>query len=275
MRECAGAMLVALLLVLDRSQALGGESDSRLAIEGAARELSRQLDFMLRAISGLPGPPDRRDLFVSAEKIQFDLIYFQQQFKRKVSREALIIAFDKMDERLNGVMEELQPIEKWESNVRMTARRVRSAEHDLHFAIFNGGGNGNGGGAAARDTQALYRQTLTLLTRTEDLESLAKYVFDDKQTVRRWTDDLEDLRLALVSFQRGQKDKLGRDALKARFIEADRDWEKLVNKLRGLPERQYYLLRGDAAQIDQGFEKMARAFGIKATREKLPPHSFE
>src|SRR5262245_25687246 len=133
MRKCAWALLIALFA---DGSTLAGESDSRLAIEGAARELSRQLDFLLRAISGLPGPPDRRDLFVSAEKIQFDLIYFQQQFKRKVSREALIVAFDKVDDRMNAVMEELQPIEKWDQNVRMTARRVRAAEHDLHFALF-------------------------------------------------------------------------------------------------------------------------------------------
>lgn len=270
MRMCALAVLLA-MFVAGGPAAGGGDSDSRLAIEGAARELSRQLEFLQRAIAGLPGPPDRRDLFVSAEKIHFDLIYFQQQFKRKVSRESLIEAFDKMDQRMSNVMEELQPIEKWDQNVRTTARRVRAAEHDLHFALFGGSSNG----AAARDGQALYRQTLVLLTRAEDLESLARYVFDDKQTVRRWTDDLEDLRLALVSFQRGQKDKLGRAELKARFLEADRDWEKLVRKLRGLPERQYYLLRGDAAQLDQGFERIARAFGIKGTREKLPGNSID
>ncbi|MBM4070717.1 MAG: hypothetical protein FJ271_17445 [Planctomycetes bacterium] len=266
-------VFVVLFTLLVGARGLAGDSDARIAIDGAARELSKQLDFLQRAIASLPGPPDRRDLFVSAEKLQFDLIYFQQQLKRQVSREALTLAFDKLDERMNGVMEELQPIEKWDQNVRMTARRVRSAEHDLHFALF--GGAVGDKDAAGRDTQALYRQTLVLLTRAEDLESLAKYVFDDRQTARRWTDDIEDLRLALVSFQRGQKSKLGRDELKARFIEADRDWEKLVGKFRALPERQYYLLRSDAVQIDQAFARIARAFGIKATREKLPGNSID
>lgn len=260
--------LSGLLVPLAGMAASAGGDDSRVAIDGAARELSRQLEYLQRAIAGLPGPPDRRDLFVSAEKIQFDLIYFQQQLKRKVSRESLVLAFDKMDDRFKKVMEELEGIEKWDQGVRMAARRARAAEHDLHFALFGD----NGGG---RNSQALYRLTLVLLTRTEDLESHARYVFDDKDMIRRWTDDLEDFRLALVSFQRGQKDKLSRDQLKGRFTEADRDWEKLVRKLRTLPERQYYLLRGDAAQIDQGMERVARAFGITDRREKLPGNSFE
>lgn len=256
-------------LFVDSARLVAGEDDSREAVIAAARELSRQLDFLLRSIAAIPGPTSRRDLYVQAEKIQFDLIYFQQQLKRKVSREALLLAFDKMEQRFNNVMEELQGFEQWDQGVRMTARRARAAEHDLHFALSGGSSK------AKQGSQIMYRQTLALQARVEDLESLARYIFIEKETIARWTADLEDLRLDLAAFQRAQKSKAERDELKRRFVHADQAWEKIVRKLRDLPGQQYFNLQADAAQAEQIFARLAGILGVDSKREKLPGNYFD
>lgn len=257
-------------LVAASERLVAGEDDSREAVVAAARELSRQVDYLLRAIAAIPGPTSRRDLYEQAEKIQFDLIYFQQQLKRKAPREALLLAFDKMEQRFNNVMEELQGFERWDSGVKMTARRARSAEHDLHFALIGGAKS-----KAGQGSQTMYRQTLSLQARVEDLEGLVRYVFIEKDIIARWTADLEDLRLDLAAFQRAQKNKTERDELKQRFVQADQAWEKIVRKLRDLPGQQYFILQADAAQVEQVFARLAGILGVDSKREKLPGNYFD
>ncbi len=254
--------------VLFTSQVSAGADDDRSAASAAARELSRQLEFFQRAIAVMPGPTDRRDVFEQAEKVQFDLIYLQQQLKRKVSREALYLAFDKMDQRLSQLLENLQDFEKWDKALRMTAGRVKAAEHDLHYALSGGDGD------AGRERQSLSRQTEVLLTRTDDMESLVRFVFTDKDKIEQWAGDIKSLRRKLTAFQTLQKDKASRDDLKKQFSQADDAWENLVPRFKELPGEQYFLLQGDAAQIDRVFERLARAFGIKGKRARLPGNYF-
>src|SRR5262245_42548831 len=169
--------LAILFLTAALGQGPADQDDYYSATTAAARELATQLEALTRSFVNIPGPPEGRGLYKQADGIGYDLIYFRQQLKRKVSREELYTAFDKVDGKLNTLLEGLEPFEKWVPAVRMTARRVKAAQHDLQFAL------AGGESSPARQSDALYRQTLVLLTRAEDLEGMVRYVFEEQDSL--------------------------------------------------------------------------------------------
>src|SRR5262249_6193438 len=152
-------------------------------------------------------------------------------------REELYLAFDPLDQKVTQLLSDLQGFEKWNKALRMVAGRVQSALHDLHFAV------SAGDGTPARTSQVIYRQTLVLLARTENLESLVRYVFDEQQSLKRWTGALGELRREIVALQKLQQKKAPRAELNKQLMRADQFWEKLVGQLKDFPGGQYVLLR--------------------------------
>src|SRR5262245_55605011 len=255
--------LAILFLTAALGQGPGGQDDYYSAATAAARELATQLEALTRSFVTIPGPPEGRGLYKQADGVGYDLIYFRQQLKRKVSREDLYIAFDKVDGKLNTLLEELQPFEKWVPAVRMTARRVKSAQHDLQFAL------SGGDSAPARQGDALYRQTLVLLTRTEDLENMVRYLFDEQDSLAAWRAGFKEVRGQMADLQRLQKSKASADEVKKQFALTDQAWEKLVGKFKELPEDQHLILRSEFGQVDQVMARLAQRLGIQGRRAPL------
>jgi len=79
-----------------------------------------------------------RGLYMQCDNVMGDLIYFQQQLKRNVSREQLLINFDTMDAKLDQLLNDIKGFENWDTALRMVARRVQGAQHDLQFALASG-----------------------------------------------------------------------------------------------------------------------------------------
>jgi len=141
---------------------------------------------------------------------------------------------------------------------------VRSAEHDLQFSLFGGDG-----APAAKKADVAYRQTLVLLTRSEDLQNMVRFVFDEMDSLPRWNADFRELHRAIVELQRLEKTKGAAGDVKTQFLATDERWEKLVTKFKELPEDQHLLLRVYFGQVDQVFARLARIVGVTNRRASL------
>jgi hypothetical protein len=241
-----------------------GGSDFRAATTAAARELSNQLSFLQQAMAAIPGGPMGRGLWGQCDSVQGDLQYFQQQLKSQVGREELYLNFDKMDAKLTQLMTDIKGFENWDVAIRMVAKRVTAAEHDLQFAL------SIGDGTPARAGQTMYRQTLALLNRSETFTSMVRYVFDEQAVLKQWNADLATLQQAIKDFQGAQQNKAAPADLKTKFTAMDQAWDKLVTRLKALPQGQAILLQSDGAQVDQVFARLAGLLGIKGRRATLP-----
>jgi uncharacterized protein (TIGR03000 family) len=138
----------------------------------------------------------------------------------------------------------------------MAARRVRAAQHDLQFAM------SAGDGAPARQSQVAYGQTLLLLSRTEDLEGLVRYMFAEQQSLPGWNADFANLRRAIAGLQQAQQNKAPREDLLNRLLQTSQAWVKLVERYRGLPEGRYPFIGQSFVQVDQVLDRLARLLGV-------------
>jgi len=238
---------------------LDAGDDFSVAATGAARELSKQLFFLQNTIALIPGPPMGRGLFQQCEDVQGALIYFQQQLARKVSREQLLINFDAMDAKLDQLLSNIKGFEQWDNALRMVVGRTRAAEHDLQFALANGSSKAN-------VPQLTYRQTLNLLTKSENFASMARYVFAEQNVLGQWNSELTSLSQAIAKLQTVQKGNAPVQQVKEQLLATDQVWEKLVTRLKALPQGQYILLLSDAAQVDQVLFRLARLTGATMIR---------
>jgi hypothetical protein len=192
------------------------------------------------------------------------LIYFQQQLKRNVSREQLLINFDTMDAKLDTLLGDIKNFENWDAALRMVAKRVQGAQHDLQFAL------ASGSGSPADAAKLGYRQTLALLTKSENFAGMVRYVFDEQAVLAQWNGELAPLSQAIAKLQSLQRNKAPQQDVKTQLLATDQVWGKLINRLKALPQGQYILLQSDAAQVDQVIFRLAQINGIKISRAPLP-----
>lgn len=263
MRTHRWGILILAATTLGAGQVSAGDGDYYASVIAAARELSRQIDFLQRTFVMLPGPPEGRGLYQQSDTIQLDLSYFRARLRDKAGRDDLYLAFERFDGKITTLLHDLEDFEKRIPAVRLAARRVASAQHDLHFAVTISDE------APARRTQATYRQTLVLLARIEDLDSMVRYVFFEPDKVNRWVGALKDVRLATKELQSLQQKKAARDDVKAQLVLVEQSWGKLVGMFKELPENQYFLLQADAVQVDTVLDRFDQAFSLKG-RARVP-----
>ncbi len=238
------------------------------SVTAATRELRSALDFFQQVFLTDSGPTQGRGLFAQSEQILGALIYFRQQLGRKVSRDDLYLAFDKVDRQVKGMLGEIKDLEKWDSGLRLAARRVQTANHDLQFAL------SAGDNAPARVSQVVYRQTLALLARTETLDRTAKWVFFERPPLKVWTADVADLRRAVVAFQNLQEKKAPVDDLRKQLEQVGKVCDRVVGRYKDSAQDQF-LLQSAVAGVDRGFARLAGLFGIKGRRAPLSDNLFE
>jgi hypothetical protein len=145
--------------------------------------------------------------------------------------------------------------------LRMVAKQVIAANHDVQFALF--------GGDSGRKSDVAYRQTLLLLNRLETLEALASFVFEGQDALAQWNADFKTLRGQIAELQKLQKAKASADDLKAQFQKTDQAWETIVGRFKGLTDDLRLLLRLRVGQVDQVFGRLAPLFGVTDRRPPL------
>src|SRR5260370_13085974 len=207
-----GLLLVAVLTLMPGRGSAGGD-DYKAAVTAAARELSRQLNFLQQAIANIPGPPEGRGIYQQGDQVQFNLIFFQQQIKRAGSREELVLNFDRMDQKLQQLLGDIKGFEKWDVALRYVGRKVQPPQNDLHFAVFSGN--------EKRSSHVAYRQTLILLDQTTNLDGMYRYLFQGLKSLKPWSGQMASLRQALGDLQKMQKTKAAAADLKKPLPETD------------------------------------------------------
>jgi hypothetical protein len=256
-----------LLATAGLGQAPAGQDEYYTSAIGAARELSRSLDFLQRSFATIPTDPPGRGLYKQLDPIQLDQLYFSQQLDRRASRSDLYLAYAKVDTGLSQLFADIQDISKWDAALRMAMRRVRSAQHDVHAAL------SAGDQAPDRQGQGAYRQVLALDTRAEDLDNLARYVFNEQDSQPGWKADFANLRSAISSLQRGLKDGTP-DAARRLMLQVDQAWSKLIDRYNDLPRGQHLLLRSDFIQFDRMLARLAPLVGVTDRRPALKEDSY-
>jgi hypothetical protein len=238
------------------------------SVTAAAREVSGALDafqdvFLMDSSPAIEG----RGLFKQSEQIRIALIYFRQQLARQVPRAELYPAFDKVDREVKGLLGIIGGVEKWDSGMRVAARKLQTATHDLHFAMSAGDSN------QSRISQTVYRQTLALQDRTENLYRTVRWVFAERPPLAGWIDDVKAVRAALTGFQTMQQKKAQVEDLRKQLQQVGKVWDRVVARYKDAGDDQY-LLGTAVAREDRGFARLAGLFGIKGARAPLTDKLF-
>lgn len=228
----------------------------REAILASSKELNRALDLLQDALTIDAGPIRFNGLWKMAGDIAGELYYFQQQVKKKASKDDLAVAFDAVDRKVKAVVDLLEGGEMLTSGLKLAARRLSSADHDLHFLL------SSKDDAPEKASQVVYRQTLALLALIDDLDKMVKWVYVNRDPLNGWVADVKATRSAVAEFQRLQQKKAAPDDLKKQFGAANQAWNKVMKRYNDAGADQY-LLQNSMARVEQVFARLAPRFGIK------------
>jgi exonuclease VII large subunit len=256
------------LLVVAPAQA-GGDTFAPAA--SAAREVARQLEFMQGQFAFIPGPVINRGLNQQAEQIQIALYQFRQAVNNKASKELIVVAFLKLDDQVQNLLGDLQGAAKTDLPLGYVWRRLRIAEHDLHFAVLGPGGSAE----ETQQAKVLYRQTLALADRAEQLQAAVRYQFLDQPVLETWTSALKDLRNKIAALQQGQEKSDPRADLKQQLAQVDQAWTKLIERFNAIPAMTYVMMQTQAVQVDAVVGRIDRLLGVENRRPKLQTNVWD
>jgi hypothetical protein len=236
------------------------------AATAATRTLTNQVLYLQQAIVTLPQPatpPAGDQLFKQTEVILASLQDLRQGLNDNAGRESLVLTFVPIDRKLNALLRESQGIERWNAALRMTARRVRYAQQDLHFAIF-----GTDGAPETRAQVAL-RQTLALQDRTEDCLTHVRNVFFEQQPVFAWNDEFAAFQGALNELLKLEQTKAPRDDIKKQLLKSDQYWAKLVKRFNKDSLGSTLSVQWHFAQVDHLLDRLSMLYGVPDRRPPL------
>jgi hypothetical protein len=240
-----------------------GGADFRAGVEGAARELARQLDLLQDAIADEPEGRRGRGVWAQSSKVCLDLTYFRQQLKAKVSRTELYQAFVMLDERLQGLLGEIRNLGPEERPLKRAGARVGAALEDLHFAV------SAGDDTAGRRTQVLTRQTQALAAAAQDLERVAGYLLSGQDSWAGLKGDFKNLRQATDAFQAVLAGKPSAKAIKEQFANVQDAWAALTVDYGQLSSTNRLLLQNKAEPLDVICGRLFGLVGLKGYRPRL------
>jgi len=266
-RSLGFSTLVGVLLLVAPANA-GGDAIFAPAAP-AAREVAKQLEFMQGQFAFIPGPIINRGLNQQAEQIQIALYQFRQAVNNKAGKEAIVVAFLKLDSQVQQLLDDLSGAAKNDPPLGYVWRRLRIAEHDLHFAVLGPGGDD------AQQAKVLYRQTLALADRTEQLQASVRYQFLGDPSLETWMSALKDLRNKIAALQKGQESNAARADLKMQLGQIDQVWTKLIERFNGLPALTYVMMQTNAVQVDAVVGRVDRLLGVENARPKLQTNLWD
>jgi hypothetical protein len=238
------------------------------SVTTAAREMSRALDTFQDVFLLDSGPINGRGLFKQSEQIRLALIGFKRQVASRAPRDQVYLAFDKVDRQTTGLLDIIKGLEQWDSGLAMAARRLRTADHDLHFAV------STGDSGSARISQVVYRQTLALQDRIENLYRTVRWVYSERPPLEAWTADLKDLKREVQGFQQLQQKKAPVGDLRKQLLQAGKVLDRIVTRFQGAGDDQY-LLQTAVSRTDRGYARLAALFGLKDRRATLTDKLFD
>jgi hypothetical protein len=243
--------------------AANGSADYRAGVEGAARQLARQLDLMQDAIAEEPEGRRGRGVWAQASKVFLDLTSLRQQLKAKAPSSDLHQAFTRLDDRLQGLLDDISGLGPEERPLKLAGARVQAALNDLHFAVFSADGT------AGRPAQVLTRQTQALVAATQDLQRVAGYLLAGQESWTALKGDFNQFLKAASTFQAELAGKPSPKAVKDQFARVQDAWAALTVDYGLLSSTNSLLLQNKAEPLDAIFGRLFGLVGLKGYRPRL------
>jgi hypothetical protein len=262
----AFSMLIGVVVALPAQS--GGDGTFAPAA-AAAREVAKQLEFMQGQFAWLPGPPINRGLNQQAEQIQIALYQLRQAINNKAGSEPITLAFLKLDRQVQDLLGDLQGAAKDDAALGYVWRRLRIAEHDLHFAVLGPGGD------EAQQAKVLYRQTLALADRAEQLQAAVRYQYLGQPGLDAWMAAFKDLRGEISSLQKLEENGGSRADQKKQLAQIDQAWTKLIERFNAIPAMTYVMMQTSAVQLDAVVGRIDGILGTENRRPKLQTNLWD
>jgi hypothetical protein len=237
-------------------------AEDRPAMIAASQEVDRQIslfqelygeDTDLAAIGGI---------FNQTMGLQAALIQFRQKVNAKAASEDVALAFDVVDSAVTAILGEVAALEVKDAGLRLICRRLRSAESDLHYAVFVADVT------PARQLAVLNRQISTQQIFVSCLANNVKLVFAGKEALNGWKDDVGAVEESLVALQGLMQKKAPEKELKEQVVRTDKLWNKIVQRYNDSKQNRP-ALQGFVSLVDQRFAKLAKVVGVNDRRIPL------
>lgn len=237
-------------------------AEDRPAMIAASREVDRQITYLQELYGEDTELAQIGGIFGQTMDLQAALIEFRMKVNSQAASEDVALAFDAVDGKVSSILSEVAALEKRDTALRMICRRLRSAESDLHYAVFVASAT------PARQLAAISRQVSTQQVFLGCLMNNVNSVFSGKEALQEWKVDLAAVQKSLAVLQDLTQKKASEKELNEQMVRADKLWDKVVQRFEGSKQNKPALL-GFVAQIDQRFAKLSQVVGIKDRRAPL------
>jgi exonuclease VII large subunit len=233
------------------------------AMQEAARELSREIQFMQEDIVTELGTQKERTLYRETDAILADLERFQKMLKPGTARESLYKQFDALDQRLHKLISAVRALGPEQRLLRRSVERVAAADEVLHHAVTELDTS------AARKVQSIDRQARILVTAAQQLNKTAAYALGAVPGRGVLIADLRTFAAETERFQKSVANRANQELLQREFTAVNDAWKRAIQALQDLPPAENVHLLHSATQVDHSLEHLFQLLGLDGKRPRL------
>lgn len=237
-------------------------AEEGLAMIAATKEIDRQVSFLQELYSEDSKFAGIIGVFDQTTDLQAALINFRRKVNANASREAILLGFDMVEQKVSAILSSVALLEKSDPGLRLVCRHLRSAESDLHYAVFADNVT------PALQLAVLNRQISTQQTFVSSLSNNVNLAFAGKEVLTGWKDDLSALQKSLLTLQELTDKKATLKELKEQVVHTDKLWDKIVQRYNDSKQNQPGL-QAFILLVDQKFAKLSQVVGVKDRRASL------
>lgn len=237
--------------------------EALVKIQDAARDLSRQVEFLEEdLVSELSGAKER-SLYSQVDALLANIEKFRKSLKADARRDDITQSFDRLDDEVHKLLTAIASAAKEVPALRRAATRVGWADDQLHHALFMQDGGEN------RQTQTLQRKSHAMADAAARLDRVAEYSLAATPGRAVLTANIKKLADSCKRFQKSVDNKMDRDALQKQFAEVTQAWQQVTQGMADLKTSEGAYLVQNASELDRLHESIFRILGGKGDRPRL------
>lgn len=234
----------------------GAERDFLVTAREQTRRLIAELEGLQEEIVAELRGQKERELYQRADAVLIDLRQFQRALRAGVTREHLARDFGRLDRRLHELLEDLQAVGQERRSLVRAAARVQQADHELHYALFQGDTSGE------NRRQVALRQASLLLAEARELQRTAQYVLANNRQGQHVAESIEQFVRSADHFWRSVDKEANAGHLRRDFTALNSAWQHVTRDLNALPQREgFNYLRSRAQRVDAVHDRLYRHWG--------------
>ncbi len=227
-------------------------------VQERARWLLAELErFQEDAVVELRGQRER-ELYQRADAVLTVLRHFRRSLHGSVAREHLVDDFRRMDRKLHDLLETVQAFGEKFPALQRAAVRVRQADHQLHYALFQGD--------TSEETtkQVVTRQAHALATEAQEFERTARFALaTDRPGRRALEEDIHAFAEAAEHLHKGLHAGFNRPHLLRDMKALEQAWSRVGRGLRVLTPRENEFLVRRAERFDLALDRLHRRLALE------------